>query len=525
MLARFLLGSEPGQRWVRAALLGAALLGVGLRVFNYAVHPPSLWQDEAYWAIKAIKTAAIDAQIRPLGFMLLTQALLRGIYAAGWVYRLMPFAFSLVSMVLAPYVARRLFRGSGTQVLSVLLLALSPVALEMAVEFKHYGVEVGVYVAVLAALLNHVETRSRKSLATLLAVSWVGFFFSLTIIFLYPAVFGVLLWQAFRAKQWRWLAASAAMALVCLGTITTIYFTTWRTIKTAKAENKWGNSYDVFYIKDGPKTKYGSRLSWSTAKYFELAAAPGVGRAIWGSERTASPPRQQLAKVDWALWSALHLAGIAFLVRRRRFVELLLLWTPLLFLTAFNLAGRWPAGAFRTNTFYTPFSIFLACFAAEWLLALPARLRALTPALLALLLLPTLYFRPGIVRKGLWAKPGDFTAALDVLPVAPAKSERTLIMDFESCRPWEYYTEYDEPTRARGKKLARNYKRRCLRQGRKLGAEVARIAQPGRGFWMILTDPRKYEYVQAAATKHCQKTDVSWIAGETHMVLHCHQGK
>jgi len=76
----------------------------------------------------------------------------------------------------------RLFRSQWVQLFSLLLLALNPVMLEMAVEFKHYGTEVGVYSILLAALLHHRETRSRASLALLLVLAWLGFFFSITII-------------------------------------------------------------------------------------------------------------------------------------------------------------------------------------------------------------------------------------------------------------------------------------------------------------------------------------------------------
>lgn len=520
-----LLGKDAKQRPQRVALLCVALLGLGLRIFNYALHPPSLWQDEAYWASKAIKTAAIDAQIRPLGFMLVTQFLARTVKVAAWVFRILPFVGSLVSMGLAPFVVLRLFQSHWARLLALLLLALNPVALEMAVEFKHYGSEVGVYVGLLAALLYQREQRSLKSLVLLLGVAWLSFFFSITVIFFYPALFGLLAWDAWQSKRWRRLVATGAVAVVCLGTITTIYFTTWRTIKTAKAENKWGTFYDVFYVKNGLRTKYDTRPVWTAAKYFELAGTPGVGRTLWQAPSLKPAALERLQQADWALWSTLHLAGIAFLLWRRRFFELLALWTPLLFVTGFNLAGRWPAGAFRTNTFYIPFAIFLVSFATEWLGGLAPKLRFVAPAVLVLLLAPTAYFRPGLTEKGLWAKPGDFVTALSLLPKSPPKAERTLIMDFDTCRPWDYYTTLDESIGTLGSDLRRMFKKRCQRQSRKLLAEMARDATPERGFWMILTDQRKYETIARSARKTCEKVEVTYVAGKTHMVLHCNRGK
>jgi hypothetical protein len=525
MLARLLFGCDPQERWRRMALLCAMLVGIGLRFYNYAIRPPSLWQDEAYWAMKVLRTEAIEAQIRPLGFMLVTQGLVHSLSVAAWVYRLLPFIASLVAMLLAPYVAVRLFRSVWAQVFSVLLLAVSPVLLEMAVEFKHYGCEVGVYVAVLAAFLNHRERQTFRSLALLLGLGWFSFFFSITVIFLYPVVFGTLLWDAFKRKHWRRLIATGAVALVCVGTITTIYFTTWRGIKTQKAEKKWGTSYDVFYVKNGPHNQYGSRLSWSTAKYFELAAVTDIGRTLWKSERIAPARLDRMKQVDWALWSLLHLAGIAYLIGRRRYVELLALWTPLLFLTAFNLAGRWPAGAFRTNTFYAPLAAFLGCFAIEWLAQLPARLNFVAPSVASLLLIPTLYFRPALTEKGLWAKPGNFTAALRMLPETPAKSQHTLILDYASCRPWDYYTIYDAPLAELGPKLRRKYRMSCKRRTQEIRAEMARLATKKRGFWMLMTDSRKFEVIQEYAKRYCTKVETSFTRDRYHMLLRCERGK
>jgi hypothetical protein len=496
-------------------------LGLGLRIFNYAVRPASLWQDEAYWAVKAIKTAAIDAQIRPLGFMLVTQFLLRLFGAASMVFRVLPFVGSFASMVLAPYVALRLFRSPWTQLLTVLLLAVNPVALEMAAEFKHYGTEVGVYVVVLAALLHYRERGTPFTLGLLLGVAWLSFFFSITVIFVYPALFSIVAWDEWQAKRWRRLGAAAGVALVCLGTITTIYFTTWRTIKTTKAENKWGTWYDVFYIKDGLKTKYETRLGWTSAKYAELAAVPGIGRELWRTERVTPQALARAKQADWALWGALHLAGLAWLARRRRFAELAVLWSPLLLVTLFNLAGRWPAGAFRTNTFYVPFAILLVGFGFEWLSLLPARLRYLAPGCFGLLLLPTLYFKPGLRDKGLWAKPGEFTEALQLLPDKPRKNQRKLIMDFESCRPWDYYTVYDRQVGERGSELRSRYSKICKRSGRDQEAEMKRQANAQGGFTMLMTDPRKFEQVQELSRKYCKQADVQWTSRRHHILIRC----
>jgi hypothetical protein len=509
---------------VRAAIWCVTLLGLGIRIFNYWLHPASLWQDEAYWAVKALTTRAIDAQIRPLGFMLVTQGALRVFGAAAWAFRLLPFLGSLVSMGLAPYVVSRLFRAYWAQLLAVLLLALNPVAIEMAVEFKHYGTEIGVYVALLAVLLRHLEKRSLGSLLLLLGVAWGSFFFSLTVIFSYPVLFAFLIWDAWRTRQFRRLIGVCSVALLCLATIGTIYFTTWRGISAGRAEQKWGTWYDVFYIPNGLKTQYDSRAAWTSAKYFELASVPDIGRELWRSKRIAEPKLEQLKFADRVLWGALHLAGLLLLVRKRRFLHLAMLWSPLLLVTAFNLAGRWPAGAFRTNTFYVPYAIFIASMASEWFLEIPRdwASRFAGPLFAGLLLLPTLYFKPGIWEKGLWAKPGAFSEALLRLPHPASKRPQKLLMDFASCRPWEYYSAHDEPFSKLRPDIRSEYRQDCKRRQRDLLKEFQRLLRTEpRGFAVLLTDDRKYPPLLDAAHSSCVSTSEQWVKGQTHLVIVC----
>jgi hypothetical protein len=362
-------------------------------------------------------------------------------------------------------------------------------------------------------------------LALALGTAWVSFFVSITIIFIYPALFCVLAWRAYRSKNLRMLMVAGAMSVVCLGTITTIYFTTWRTIKAGKAEKKWGTWYDVFYLKNGLKTTHDSRFTWTTAKYFELASVPGIDRQLWRSERISETRLERLKLADLLLWSALHVVGLAFLIRRRRFEELALLWSPLLFVTIFNLAGRWPAGAFRTNTFFVPFAIFIASFALEWLPDDNVSRKRLAFALTATLWLSAVVFRPSLTAKGLWTKPGAITEALELLPLNPPKDSRTLVMDFETCRPWDYYTGVDVPFAARGSKLRKNYRKTCLRTGDRLKAEMARLERAHtRGITILMTDPRKFTFMEDLAKRYCQSSKATYVHDRTHLLITC-QGK
>jgi hypothetical protein len=138
-----------------------------------------------------------------------------------------------------------------------------------------------------------------------------------------------------------------------------------------------------------------------------------------------------------------------------------------------------------------------------------------------LLWLSTVVFRPNLDVKGLWTKPGAFTEALDALPLKPRKNARMLVMDFESCRPWDYYTVYDRPYAKRGPELRQAYNTKCLRTGDKLEREFKRLMGSQAQFTYLITDPRKFTFMEELAQKRCAKQTATYFHGRTHLLLTC----
>jgi hypothetical protein len=192
----------------------------------------------------------------------------------------------------------------------------------------------------------------------------------------------------------------------------------------------------------------------------------------------------------------------------------------------FNALGRWPAGAFRSNSFYIPLATLLAVAGLGWFVPSGVAWRRNIGLAFALLIaLPVLYFRQGLLEKGLWTKPGTFTAALRQLPIREDGHKRTLLMDFESCRPWEYYATHDRPFRKTGKKLKAEYKSKCLRTAKTLSVELKRLAKQRDPFSLVITDPRKFDVLERAARTSCRKADVKYIDNRTHLVVNCVSGR
>lgn len=515
------LGSTTEQRALRLAMIAALGLGLFLRIYLYAIHPSTMWEDEAYWAWKTLTKPVLTQAFRPPGFLLLTKGLVTWFGASDFTFRALPFVAAIASLLATPYIASQLFRSDFTRLAVLTIMATHPAALTMSVEFKQYGVELGVLVLLLASYLRYRERPSKQSLALLLGLAWAGFFFSIIIIFVYPALFGVLLWDAFKAKQLRALAVMGGAALLCVATIMTIYVTTWRHMDQGKKEKKWGDKYDVFYAPNADE----SRAVWSIKKYGAVAALPDYGRERWIAPKLSEATLLRLAEADRYFWWGLHALGIWWLIRQRQLRELIWLWSPLWVMTLFNLIGRWPAGAFRTNTGILPFTIFLAAYGLDAATALrPQLARVVLPLGCALMLAPPLFFRPDWFRKGAFARPGQFDEVFVALVKSPAKPGRKVVlMENSSCRPWKFYASYDvRAEKTTAPQIRERFVQKCT--GNNLPRSIRTLAQGGDDFWVLLTDRRKDAAVERATRQSCSSVERIEIEG-LHGLWHCEPKK
>lgn len=512
------LGSNTEQRALRLAMIGALGLGLFLRIYLYAIRPSTMWEDEAYWAWKTLTRPVLTQAFRPPGFLLLTKGLVTWLGPSELTFRALPIVASFASLLATPYIASQLFRSGLTRLAVLTIMATHPAALSMAVEFKQYGVELGVLTVLLASYLRFRERPSKRSLALLLGLAWAGFFFSIIIIFVYPALFGVLAWDAVKSRQLRQLAVLGGAAVLCVATIMTIYVTTWRHMDQGKKEKKWGDKYDVFYA---PNTEE-SRASWSIKKYGAVAALPGYGRERWVAPKLSEPTLIRLADADRYFWWALHGLGIFWLIRQRRLRELVWLWSPLWVMTLFNLIGRWPAGAFRVNAGIVPFTLFLAAYGLDAATSLrPQLARVLLPLGCALMLAPPLLLRPDWFRKGTFARAGQFNDVFDTLLKSPAESRRTVVlMENSSCRPWKYYTGYDVRAEAKtSPQIRKRFTAKC--SGNNLSSSVRKLSKRGNDFWILLTDRKKDASVERATRQNCSNVERFEIGEELHKLWHC----
>ncbi|HEY6103219.1 MAG TPA: hypothetical protein VI007_08355 [bacterium] len=137
--------------------------GALLRLRQYLANQ-SLWMDEARLALNVLGRSTADLVLKPLdfnqaappGFLFLVKL---GVLAWGgseYVLRLVPLLFSLASLLLFTWVARRALAPAGALV-ALALFGSFPTLIRYAAESKQYGLDVTIGLGVIAATLPFLD--------------------------------------------------------------------------------------------------------------------------------------------------------------------------------------------------------------------------------------------------------------------------------------------------------------------------------------------------------------------------------
>ncbi len=485
--------AERLLRWLTGALI---LFGIWLRCRGLWVGTTlPLWNDEAQWAVMLETEPLTQLFIRPIAFMALTKAILAVFGATELSYRFLPWLGGIATTLLAPAVASRLFTSKAARFLMVAVIALHPSAIDLARDFKPYSVSLAVHLGMLLLALDYLKSRAPAKLYLTLGLGMVGVLFAQDIIFVYPGLFLALGFAAYRDRKRTLLFSIVASAAATIGILLGLYFAIWKNLDREGERNYWGARYDVFYMADSGRDS--SYLGWLGRQYSEVAAMPGTRREHYEAAATPDTPPPLIAQVDKWLWFAVHVAGVAVLLRRRRLHECLLLFGPLLVLTFFNAVGRWPFGAFRTNLFLLAYVTPIAAFAFEPN-GVSRRLPSLLPGL-ALVLLPffalnkhfhtykhscsaTSYY-PDTIARLLNLQLKDYDGG----------GPELLVLDTRTCAGWRYYTRYHPMYEGRRSEIDGRFQVKCGKSTRRMLLKARASAARGERIWGIATGERQRE--------------------------------
>jgi len=402
--------------------------------------------------------------IRPVGFMALTKWLAMLVAPSEAVLRALPWLAGLAALGMAWPLAKRLFSSDAARLLFVAVIALHPAAIDYAKEFKPYAVGLALHMAFLLLALRYLDLGKRRDLAIVLVLALVGTLFSQDAIFVYPGLFGLLLFRTFKQRRIRHLTSIALTALATLALLVVQYACFWSKAigQGDETTEYWGKKYDVFYVaKEQPDV---SRLRWTGERLGDIAALPGMRRETWHSRHVSRRLIESLQSVDRNVWQALAALGVVALFYRRKPREGWLLLSPPTVMVLFNLFGFWPLGAFRTDLFAVVYTAALAGVAIDRQRAGPHSWDLLPAG--ALVVLPFLLLGNDnhATKSSAMSANSAFTAALtELLALQPAAESRaTLALDNPSCKPWRYYTGY-HPDKARAEQLLRSFDAVCTK--------------------------------------------------------------
>ncbi len=231
----------------------------------------------------------------------------------------------------------------------VAVIALHPSAIDLARDFKPYSLGLAFHLGVAVLALDYLKARSARKLWLTLGLAMLGVLFAQDIIFVYPGLFLALLARRLSRPE-----PGAAEGDPGLEYRDDRHLT--RPVLRDLAEPGWRQRAE-FLGREVRRVLHGRLRPRLVVLHLARPPVFRGGRDARHSSRTlrggghAETPPPVRAQVDKWLWFAIHVAGVAVLLRRRRLHECLLLFGPLLVLIFFNAIGRWPFGAFRTNLF------------------------------------------------------------------------------------------------------------------------------------------------------------------------------
>lgn len=508
------------------------LLGAVLRLLG--TFSLELWGDEALWANRLLEGDV--GWIRPAGYMALTKALL-SVHNSEPMLRLLSTLPAIAQLPLLWLLLRRLV-APAVATGATLLLAVHPVAVAMAKEFKPYALESFLHTALLLLAVQYIQRPRTRTLAGLVLVAALSPPLAWTPVFVFPGAFLAVGWVALRARRHRDVLLAVLGCIVTLAVLAFIFVARLQSANTNP--DFWGGRYDVFFLEEGLV----ARLSWLVHKTNDLLLLT-ADLSFPAALRPVVAPL-----FAWAV-ALLAAAGVLSLPRSRsweqglggegrsRFGEqgvgallALVFVLPWGVLLLFNQLGQWPYGAFRTNMFALAYTVPFVAFGfdAVWR-ALAARNRRAGQAVAASGVLALVCVLPfsldDFSRKGHTSVTEDAAVrqALSLVRAvageAPAQKVR-LLLDGQGGTVARYYLEHHPAARAQLRSWVDAHAEHSMSVGRDAGYQdtlqqtLEETSRQRRSLWIIVAKASSARHTARvlrsacvhAARKRLRGTDV-----------------
>jgi hypothetical protein len=471
-------------------------LGAFFRSRRYWTDPIGLWGDEAIWARRLFKPSLTNFEFRPIGYMLVTRAVVH-VYSDERTIRILSYAGGIASLFVTVDCAKYVFRSRIVRLLCLAAVVFHPLLIDMAREFKPYSEEFCVHLLLIWLFLRWRARPTEARLYALLTCSVLAFPFAYNIVFLLPATFALLGISMLSNREYRSLVLTVLAALAALVVMGGIYLIALRSTVADPGESFWGQKYDVFYLPASAAQGDAllGRLAWLGHKYVDLASFPGVQRDKWAfPEWISATTARWLTTADWYTWVALHAVGLAALFFPRRRAALVLLVAPLALCMIVNTLGFWPFGIFRSNAFLLAYDILIPMVGLDALIGRGGKVGQISAALGCLLILVpnlTVGFDTHL-RKRFFTTHSELPTVLRRLkqlreqgPELARRDKTPVLIDWP-CAPFEFSVGYNSSTnRELGAYLSKNFDFVCTKSPGAAGANMAKLS--GKPFFVVVS--------------------------------------
>jgi hypothetical protein len=237
--------SEAESRFLSILVLGISLIGIGLRIYFYALNR-SLSIDEAMLAATFVNRSFIHQlwtleyrQAAPLGFLFLERALITLVGNRDYIIKLIPLVAGIASVPLMYAVAKRYCKGIAPLV-AVGLFSLSPNLIYMSSVVKQYSSDVLVTLLLLFVAAKYiVDDKDPRSLKSLCIAGALAIWMSHSSMFILAGILFTLALAGLRERDFRKIRQLTGIGFLWLINLAVLYAISLRYFSSDMSANPY----------------------------------------------------------------------------------------------------------------------------------------------------------------------------------------------------------------------------------------------------------------------------------------------
>lgn len=471
-----------------SAFIVILFFGAFLRLYDLG--GPPIWYDEAWRALIVSSDNFGKAMFNapgpvPVFFLLLPRFLVSIFGSTEFILRFPGAIFGIASVILVYFLVKKI-SGTLPALIAMFLISFQPMFIRYSREFKQYPYDV--FFALLAVFLVEGFFDEDGSLRfgwprfiAFAVFCLAGMFFSFNLLFIYPAMFLVLLYAS-RKNKISFKAFSALAALTFTFLVGYYKISLVHQVHEKIANNLMLKGYLI-----NPALSLFDNLFWyfnKTVMMFQLYVYNPYGAL-------------SIENVAFTLITVmtvfLILAGSYSLHRRRKLRLITIFLSPLLLLMFFSLFGLCSYGGVRMNMFYFSFPVMLLSMGIAHVYWGMAKSRQ-NPSFIigGLLVFLSVFFPLKYIETVVYPRyDNDLRPAL--LEVFRSAKENDSIITFGPTRPaLNYYYFHYSPYKSFGKVISRKKIYHVPEKGNDFSRDaIADLFKTNKRVWFIATHVNK----------------------------------